>query len=445
MTRLSAGSRLTFTQVLRLSLFLGGSLIAASVFLLAHWAIDRLSHEVAATSRVLARFCAETSYPAISNPTVQDVFVPLVSSLDFPIVITDRTGLPRAWRGVDVDPDSVSAETLDSLAAGRPVPDRLARRVRALRRTAAALDRQNRPIPLIQQQGVATRAPGVAKPTFTADTLGAVHFGEPAVLDLLRWTPYVSLGGTLLLLAIGLWGMAVIRESEERTIWVGMAKETAHQLGTPLSSLMGWSELLRAHVPDPPQGEVRLGAAELAETVEEMERDVARLRKVADRFSNVGSEPRLAPRDPADVVQDVVAYMRRRLPSGGDGVELRERYVPTARVRLNAELLEWALENLIVNALSALDKHPGRIEVGVAPDLGGRGVEITVTDNGRGMSPREQRRVFEPGYSTKRRGWGLGLPLARRVIQEYHGGRVWIRASVPGQGTTMAIRLPAAP
>src|SRR5206468_9902722 len=137
-------------------------------------------------------------------------------------------------------------------------------------------------------------------------------------------------------------GLAVIRQAEKRTIWVGMAKETAHQLGTPLSSLMGWSAILRARVPDPPEGDVPVPAAELSETVTEIERDVDRLRKVASRFSNVGSEPNLELADPAAVVRDVAEYMRRRLPHGGAEVELRERYQPVPAVRLNADLLEWA-------------------------------------------------------------------------------------------------------
>jgi NtrC-family two-component system sensor histidine kinase KinB len=315
-----------------------------------------------------------------------------------------------------------------------------------VRRIVPRLDRQNRPIPLTQ----AGPYPLVPRPrivlphSFRPDTMGAVHYGEPHVLELLRWTPYVSLGGTVLLLALGLWGLAVIRQAEKRTIWVGMAKETAHQLGTPLSSLMGRSELLRGRLPDPPTGEVRMPAEDLSETVTEIERDVDRLRKVASRFSNVGSQPRLVVGDPVAVVREVAGYMRRRLPHGGGEVELVERYEPVPQVRLNADLLEWAVENLITNALSALDKQPARIEVSVAPAAGGRWVEIAVTDNGRGMNARDQRRAFEPGYTTKRRGWGLGLPLARRVIEDSHGGRIWVRSSTPGLGTTMAIRLPVA-
>jgi signal transduction histidine kinase len=135
--------------------------------------------------------------------------------------------------------------------------------------------------------------------------------------------------------------------------------------------------------------------------------------------------------------------MRRRLPRGGSSVTLSERYDETPPVMLNPELLEWALENLIANAVSALEQKPGRIDVVVArPESGG--VEITVTDSGRGMTPGEQRLAFEPGYTTKRRGWGLGLALARRVVEEYHRGRIVVKRSVPGEGTTMSIRMPEA-
>lgn len=444
MARLTAGSRMTLAQGLRVVLFLGASVLAATVFLLAHWTIDRLSREVTATSHMLAQFCAEASYPVVRNPQVEDVFMRLVSNLDFPMVITDREGIPRAWRGIGVQSDQVSAESLDSLAAGQPIAPVIAERVKLVRYAVQVLDAQNEPIPLTQRPPMAIR-PGLPAPllrAFKADTLGAVHYGEPQVLEVLRWTPYLSLGGTLLLLALGLWGLAVIRQSEKRTIWVGMAKETAHQLGTPLSSLMGWSEMLQAHVPSPATGDVTLPAAELAETVTEMGRDIDRLTKVASRFSSVGSEPNLQLADPIAVVREVAEYMRKRLPHGGGKVELRERYEPSPQVKLNADLLEWAVENLISNALNAHDKQPAWIEVTAGPSSDGRWVEINVTDNGKGMTPREQGRAFEPGYTTKRRGWGLGLALARRVIQDSHGGKIWVRSSTPGVGTTMSIRLP---
>ena len=424
--RLNPGSRMTLSQVLRLGLFLGGSLLATSVFLLSHFAIARMSREISTTSRVLADFCAQASFPATHDAELSFLVSRIIQNIDFPIVITDRGGLPRAWKGIGLAPALVPAESLDSLAAGQPVSPEVTARMAFVRRAIPRLDARNAPVPMTR----------LAIP----DTMGWVHYGAPRVLDTLRWTPFVSLGGTLLLLGLGFWGLAILRQSEKRSIWVGMAKETAHQLGTPLSSLMGWNDALRAHLADAPEGIPR---AELAEAVTEMERDIERLRRVSDRFSNVGSAAKLQRQDPTLAVHEVVGYMRRRLPRAGRPIELRERLSPVPAIDLNSELIQWAIENLVANALSALDKDPGWIEVSMQPVSDGREVEIVVSDNGRGMTPGERRKAFEPGYTTRRRGWGLGLPLARRVVEEAHGGRIWIRDSSPGKGTAVAIRLPA--
>ena len=272
---------------------------------------------------------------------------------------------------------------------------------------------------------------------------GLVHYGDPPVLDVLRWMPYLSVGGLLLLVTLGLWGVAGIRQAERRSIWVGMARETAHQLGTPLSSLMGWIELLRSRGEGvDAREEVAVPKAELDETLDEMERDIERLNKVAQRFSHVGSAPVLALKDAGPVVRQAVQYARRRLPRGEGEVEIHERYEEVEPVKLNAELLEWAVENLLSNAVSALDKRPGIVDVSVGMRRESETLEIVVRDNGRGMTPAEVRRCFEPGYTTKRRGWGLGLALARRVVEEYHRGRLFVRESAPGQGTTMVISFP---
>jgi signal transduction histidine kinase len=186
---------------------------------------------------------------------------------------------------------------------------------------------------------------------------------------------------------------------------------------------------------------VKLARAELDETLSEMERDVERLNKVAQRFSHVGSAPSLHRQDVTPVVREAVRYLRRRLPRAAGEIELEERYDAVPAVELNAELLEWAIENLLSNSVSALDRKPGRIEVAVEHRPRGGVVEVVVRDNGRGMAPTDQSHAFEPGFTTKRRGWGLGLALARRVVEEYHGGKLYIRESVPGEGTTMVISL----
>jgi two-component system, NtrC family, sensor histidine kinase KinB len=422
----AGGSR---TTALRTGLIVGSIALMAAVFLWTNHFVNKLSEEINATSRVLARFCAQASFPAIRDPELEKVFGQLVASLDFPIVITDTAGTPRAWRGVSVHRDSVPASSIDSLDFGRTISPVIHARIERVRAEAARLDRHNTPIEM--------RQPGTGVP------LGKLHYGIYPVLERLRWMPYVSLGGVVLLLGIGLLGLSSVRQAEKRTIWVGMAKETAHQLGTPLSSLMGWIELLRGHVGSAPEGgDAAIPRAEFEDTLSEMEVDVERLNKVAQRFSRVGSTPNLQLRDVAPVVVEAVHYMRKRLPQASGYIELVERYDEVPPVNLNPELLEWALENIISNAVSAIEKPPGTIEVTVERRKQTEAVEIVVRDSGRGMTPPEQRRAFEPGYTTKPRGWGLGLALARRVVEEYHGGRLTIRHSAPGQGTTVVIAFP---
>ena len=419
--------RITGPQLLKVYLFLGSSLLVMAVFLFTYQMVNALSREVATTSRVLARFCAQASFPAAQDPELRKILSEIIDGIDFPIVITDNDSIPRAWHAVGLAPALVDSASIDSLTLGLPIAPVIRARIDRVRARADNLDRRNPPIPMAQ--------PG------TGLRLGAVHYGEPPVLERLRWMPYIAGGGLVLLISLGLWGLTGIRQAEKRSIWVGIARETAHQLGTPLSSLLGWVELLRSHG-GPPGGEVRMPRSEFDETLDEMERDVERLTKVAQRFSHVGSAPQLQLQDVSPVVVEAVQYMRRRLPRTEGDVVIRERYEEVPPINLNRELLAWALENLLTNAVSALDKKPGLIEITVDRRKETEAVEVTVTDNGRGMSATELKRAFEPGYTTKRRGWGLGLAMARRVVQDYHGGQLFVRHSMPGQGTTVVISFP---
>ena len=416
-------------QLLKTALFLLGSILVVALFLFTQDAVRRLTREVSGTSELLARVAAQATLPSTNNPQLRVLLSDIQRELSFPIIITDTTGTPRAWSRVSVNSDDVPPESLDSLAFGMPVTPVIAARVQRVKDDVPALDRTHQPIPLRQSP--------------TAPVMGHLHYGNPPVLEQLRWMPYLALAGTGLLLLLGMSGLAGIRQAEKRVIWVGMAKETAHQLGTPLSSLMGWVELLRGHAEtSAASGEVRMSRQELDETLHDMEGDIERLSKVAQRFSHIGSDPQLVLQDVVPVVREAVAYVRRRVPLAQGAVEIRERYEEVPPINLNRELLEWALENLLSNSLTALDKPQGVIELVVERRAHTEEVEITVTDNGRGMGREEQRRAFEPGFSTKRRGWGLGLALARRVIEEYHAGRIGIRRSAPGEGTTMVIRFP---
>jgi signal transduction histidine kinase len=237
----------------------------------------------------------------------------------------------------------------------------------------------------------------------------------------------VQLFFVALFIFVGYMGFSHVRRNEQSSLWVGMAKEAAHQLGTPLSSMMGWIEML-----DSDDDGVR-GRASV-----ELENDVSRLQRVASRFSKIGSHPELKNAELKPVVDSVVDYMSRRIPDEG-GVKLDVDVPEGLSAPLNSELFEWVIENLMKNGLDAIEMV-GRVSV-VAYEESGYAV-IDVIDTGKGIERVNWKNVFRPGYSTKKRGWGLGLSLARRIVEDYHGGSLQLAASRTGEGTTFRIKLP---
>ncbi len=262
--------------------------------------------------------------------------------------------------------------------------------------------------------------------TESGESLGTLQicYGESLMLKRLARYPYVQLGVMALFLAIAFFAILSSKRAEQNRVWVGLSRETAHQLGTPISSLLAWLQILRDTYPDETM-------------ISEMETDVARLRLVADRFSKIGSRPELVPEPLADILRTTADYMQRRAP---ERVSLSLRIEPEAtevRAMLCAPLYQWVLENLVRNAIDALPDGMGRIGLRLAVRQG-RAL-ILVTDTGKGIPKKDFKNVFRPGFTTKKRGWGLGLSLAKRIIEEYHNGRIYVRDSQLGHGTTFAI------
>ncbi|NNF59205.1 MAG: HAMP domain-containing histidine kinase [Rhodothermaceae bacterium] len=259
-----------------------------------------------------------------------------------------------------------------------------------------------------------------------------VHYGESELARLIRWFPPIQLGFVALFILVGYLGFSYVRRSEQSNLWVGMAKEAAHQLGTPLSSMIGWIELLRLQ---------HEGDAEAETVAAELERDVERLRRVADRFEKIGSVPELRPTRLAPVLETVADYMRRRLPREGPRVSLDLYIPPDLAADLNPDLFEWVIENLLKNALDAIE---GNGQIIVEATREGKEARIEVRDTGKGIERAAQRHIFRPGFSTKKRGWGLGLSLAKRIVEQYHGGSLALAESRPGAGAIFVITLRAA-
>lgn len=270
--------------------------------------------------------------------------------------------------------------------------------------------------------------PLVLKDDFTDYTL---YYKNSRALNLLTYFPLIQLLLLGAFIAFGYYGFNAARKGEQNRVWAGMAKETAHQLGTPISAIIGWIEHLKLTNEDRP---------DQLEVVDELRRDVDRLELIADRFSKIGSAPVLEPVNIVNQLNDIKNYMIRRssrkiryvFPS----VEMTPVYA-----QINTHLFNWVLENLIRNALDAMGSE-GMIKAELNAD--GNMVQIDLSDTGKGIQSGQLKKVFEPGFSTKKRGWGLGLSLAKRIIENYHNGKIFVKHSKPGEGTTFTIRLPKA-
>ncbi|HSL87922.1 MAG TPA: HAMP domain-containing sensor histidine kinase, partial [Ignavibacteriaceae bacterium] len=260
--------------------------------------------------------------------------------------------------------------------------------------------------------------------------LSKIHYGDSELIRQLKFYPYLQIIIAALFIIIGYIGFSHIKKSEQSNIWVGMAKETAHQFGTPISSVMGWLEMLKLNYSDPDK---------VKDITDEINDDVEKLNRITNRFSKIGSKPEMKSQNIFEEADKVIKYFNRRLPQTGKSVELAVLGNQKAEANLNAELFEWVLENLIKNALDAIDNKQGKIEIKIEETK--KAVEIEVSDNGKGIDLNRRKDVFRPGYSTKRRGWGLGLSLSKRIIEGYHGGKIFVKSSVLGEGTTFKIVL----
>ncbi len=260
-----------------------------------------------------------------------------------------------------------------------------------------------------------------------------VYYGESQTIQYLRYFPYLQFGLLALLLGIGYTTYKSITRSEQSNLWVGMAKEAAHQLGTPISSLYGWIQLLKDKTDDTDADPI----------IHEIENDVSRLRGVAERFNKIGSKPELKEMRLEPIIDEVTYYMESRLPKLGKYVEVKKSIKTNARVKINPELFHWALENLIKNAMDAIRLNSNRPYLAIQVDQLEDEVYIDIEDSGSGIDKKFITEVFKPGFSTKKRGWGLGLSLTKRIIEDYHKGRIEILRSDSTHGTTMRVTLKA--
>lgn len=371
---------------------------------------QRLVRQLLLKEREVADLYARSLEFIANSPAGQTdysfIFDEVISAIDFPMVLTDRNHQP-------VEPLASNARNVE-LDTSLTAEEQRAFLIEIIKE----LDTQNPPVKVALQDTI---------------VLSYVHYGESELIKQLRLLPYLELAVGGMFILIGYIGFSHIKRSEQSNIWVGMAKETAHQLGTPLSSMMAWVEMLKMHAGT---------NSKQLETITDMENDLKRLHKVTERFSKIGSKPNLKQEDVGEIIRSVTTYFKRRLPTRfaeSKQIDISIETTGAFVVAVNRELFEWVIENLIKNALDAMEDGSGAIVFSLSKK--GSGVYIDVRDTGKGIDMRYKKDIFRPGYSTKQRGWGLGLSLSKRIIEEYHKGKLFVKESKIGKGTTFRIRL----
>jgi len=374
-------------------LFILGIILIIGLLTYTRQLIDELRHDNREIVRLYAEIIANTVKD--ENDTNLDfVFDNIIRKVQFPIIQTDPLHVPQMWKNL---PESIQNNT---------------QRIKFM----STMDELNVPIPLIYNDE-----------TISAFTFGYLHYGDSTLVHKLQWWTYIELIAIAGFILLGFIGFTFIRNNEKRYIWVGMARETAHQLGTPVSALLGWVDWLKEH------------PEKTLELIPEMKADLKRLEQIGRRFSKMGSEPEMEEFDLSERITRVVDYLKMRLPTLGKKVELLNDIYPGIMITANGSLLAWSIENIIRNGIDAIDRSDGMITISLKKEE--NGVNIQIKDNGRGIPKKDWKNIFRPGFSTKKSGWGLGLSLSMRIVQDIHKGRLQIRESTMNKGTIFEIIL----
>ena len=374
----------------KIALVTAAVIIAAASLVSSHFLVRDLAQE----ERNRMEIWAEAMHSL--NTATEDTDLNLVLKVieqnnTIPVIVTDSKGNAQIYRNVEID-------SADSLAIATKM--------------AKSMARAHQPIK-------------VEIGTNPNDYL-LVCYEDSLLLTRLAYYPYVQLGIVLIFVVIAIFALLTSKKAEQNKVWVGLSKETAHQLGTPISSLMAWTEILHEQYPND-------------ELIPEMDKDVKRLQLIADRFSKIGSAPERKDTNLMELLEHVVAYMGRRT---SNKVKISTHLDQSnVNVYANPQLLEWVFENLCKNAVDAMG---GEGSIDITTHTNASNVIIDVKDTGKGIEHKNIKNVFRPGFTTKKRGWGLGLSLAKRIIEEYHNGKIFVLTSEIGKGTTFRIMLQSA-
>lgn len=356
-----------------------------------------LSRELREDNREVVKLYAEIIAGAVnddSNSNIDFIFENIIKKVKFPIIQSDTKKNPQLWTNLPKEVNTYE-ERISFIKS---------------------MDVINEPIPLIYFDQE-------SEPI----TFGFLHYGDSSLIQKIKIWTYVEIISIGLFICIGFVGFSYIRHSEKQNIWIGLSRETAHQLGTPVSALLGWLDYLKHEKTD------------LEKILPEIESDIERLQQVNRRFSKMGSKPEVEYFNLSKRISSTLEYLEKRMPSLGGKVILVNKIDPDVKIKANGTLISWAVENLIRNGIDAINKENGKIEVALKQDV--HYVKIHITDNGCGIPKKDWKNIFRPGFTTKNSGWGLGLSLCERIINDVHGGKVSVLASSISEGTTFEIAI----
>ncbi len=388
---------------IKLALLLGAVLLVLTTIIYTQIIVKKLLHK----EKEIADLYAKSLEYLVASPEIQSdysfVFNEVLKTIDFPIILTDAEKNPLYPYNLNIK--NIKLDTTLSEQKQKEYLHDLIRRY----------DMEREPIKIAINDTI---------------ILQYLHYGESEIVKELRWLPFIEIALAGLFILLGYIGFSYIKRTEQSNIWVGMAKETAHQLGTPLSNVMGWIEIIKMNVQDNPK---------ILETIGEMENDLLRLQKVTERFSKIGSKPSLKDESLNEIIDNVIEYFKKRLPQYRKNIELIVQANQNITAKVNKGLFEWVLENLIKNAIDAIEHSEGKIILSLSQT--NKNIIIDIKDTGKGIEPNIKRDIFRPGFSTKERGWGLGLSLSKRIVETYHKGKLYLAETKIGKGSTFRIKL----
>ncbi len=397
-------SEITLKSKIKFALFSVAIALALASLLITEMIVKKIEQR---EKEIAELYANSLTYLANSEDVGTDftfIFEHIIQRIDFPLIMTDANDNPifesggSGFRNLDID-STMSEEEIREF----------------LKEKVKELGSEFQPIIVYYPKDVVWKK---------------IYYGNSNVVVMLKYFPYAQILFAVIFLLIAYATFNYFRRSEESMIWVGMSKETAHQLGTPISSLMGWNELLILNHSNP---------VKVLDIAEEMSDDLQRLNKIANRFSQIGSKPELKETNIYELLDELRRYFERRFPQMGKKITIEVNGNKHVKAKINAELFEWVIENLVKNARDAIENKEGSIVINLFDNE--NFVEIEVSDNGKGISSKNKKNIFKPGFSTKKRGWGLGLSLSYRIIHDYHKGKIFVKETSE-EGTTFTIIIP---